>query len=151
MWISIDIIFIVLVRRKPTNMGILNDFRWNKHTRWLYIPWALSCPYSGPRHFRIQLVGCCSQIFDLKKKKTLGMCRNTEIGYMDISYMCVSIHVITCDYMCVFIEILVFMLFPSMYYCGWLRNPAPVDRWFIKGFNHPRWCRISSIHSMSVL
>ena len=85
------------------------------------------------------------------KKKTLGMCRNTEIGYMDISYMCVSIHVITCDYMCVFIEILVFMLFPSMYYCGWLRNPAPVDRWFIKGFNHPRWCRISSIHSMSVL
>ena len=47
------------------------------------------------------------------------------------------------------------------------RNPAPVDRWFtnglphlypiidisyyklIYGFNHPRWCRISSIHSMS--
>ena len=31
------------------------------------------------------------------------------------------------------------------------RNPAPVDRWFITffwGFNHPRWCRISSIHSM---
>ena len=34
------------------------------------------------------------------------------------------------------------------------RNPAPVNRWFIPlfiGFNHPRWCRISSIHSMFLL
>ena len=42
-------------------------------------------------------------------------------------------------------------------YCGWLRNPAPVDRYFVPlfifiyrvltCFNHPRWCRISSINS----
>ena len=37
----------------------------------------------------------------------------------------------------------------------WMEEiPAPLDRWFIrlshylKGFNHPRWCWISSIHSM---
>ena len=38
-----------------------------------------------------------------------------------------------------------------MSYCGWLRNPAPVDRWFIPlfiGFQPSFWwCRISSIHS----
>ena len=41
----------------------------------------------------------------------------------------------------------------TQWYCGWMRNPAPVDRWFIHvypiihrviTFNHPRWCRISS-------
>ena len=44
-------------------------------------------------------------------------------------------------------------------HCGWLRNPAGVDRWFIHAhpiinrvstcFNHPRWCRISNIHCIS--
>ena len=36
-------------------------------------------------------------------------------------------------------------------YCGWLRNPAPVDKWFTPlflGFQPSFWwCRISSIHS----
>ena len=37
-----------------------------------------------------------------------------------------------------------------MWYCGWLRNPAPVDRWFIPllmGFQPSFWwCRISLAH-----
>ena len=45
----------------------------------------------------------------------------------------------------------------AMEYGGWASEPAPVGRWFIHVypiihmvstcFNHPRWCRISSIHS----
>ena len=39
-----------------------------------------------------------------------------------------------------------------VYYCGWLRNPAPIDRWFIPlfiGFQPSFWwCRISPINCL---
>ena len=44
-------------------------------------------------------------------------------------------------------------IFPTHHpYCGWLQNPAPVENGGLsknlKGFNHPRWCGISSNHSI---
>ena len=49
-------------------------------------------------------------------------------------------------------RVLMFFFRPSEFVTVDGRNPTPVGRWLIPlflGFNHPRWCRISSIHRMS--